>query len=672
MKKKLTTMLYGGDYNPEQWPEKSWNDDIKIFEEADINSVTINVFSWALLQPNENTYDFSILDKIIDKFTKKNFKIVLATATAALPAWMFKKYPDVARVDYQGRRHVFGQRHNACPNSPNYLRLMQKLVDKIAQRYASNSNIVVWHINNEYGGNCYCDNCQSAFRKWLKNRYQTVEKLNSAWNMNFWSHTIYEWDEIVVPNELGDAFGPENSETTVAGLSVDYLRFQSESMLNTFKLEKQIIESYDPDTLITTNFHGLPNKQTDYASWAKEQDIIAYDSYPTFETPAFETAFMYDMMRGLGNGNPFMLMESTPSQVNWQAYSPLKRPGQLRATEFQAVAHGADTVQYFQLKQSLGATEKFHGAVISHSDSTDTRAFKEVAQLGHDLKKISSDIMHTTTSAKVGILFDWANYWSVEYMATITQDLNYTKLIHDYYKALYNNNVTVDVIDIDSDFSKYDLLVAPLLYMVKDGLGKKIEDYVANGGNFLTTYFSGLVNESDKIYPGGYPGPLKKVTGLWVEETDAIIPQNKVTINYDDKTTCTGNLVSDIIRLEGAEAIATYASEFYAGTPAVTKNNFGKGVAYYVGTHLDDSGLTHLFKYLITKIGLSQLSTNINPSLDITERHNEKDTFYFILNMSNEPQELPSEFKNSQFIDILTSSKPENTLDPWAVTILKK
>ena len=323
MKRELPHFLYGGDYNPEQWPEETWAEDIKVFKQADINSATINVFSWALLEPQEGKYDFTKLDKIIKELMAADFDIVLATSTAAMPAWMFKKYPDVARVDYQGRRHVFGARHNFCPSSKNYRRLAKNLVEQLAKRYSGNPHIVAWHVNNEYGGNCYCEECQTEFQQWLKARYQSLDNLNHAWNMNVWSHTIHDWDEIVVPNELGDAWGPEGSETIVAGLSIDYLRFQSTQMLDLFKMEKRIIEKYDPTTLVTTNFHSLPNKMIDYQQWASAQDIISYDSYPAYDAPVYQPAFLYDLMRSLKH-QPFMLMESTPSQVNWQPYSPLK------------------------------------------------------------------------------------------------------------------------------------------------------------------------------------------------------------------------------------------------------------------------------------------------------------------------------------------------------------
>ena len=673
MKQGLPTVLYGGDYNPDQWPETDWDDDIKAFKQADINSATINVFSWALLEPREGEYDFEKLDHIVAKLSRADFKIVMATSTAAMPAWMFKKYPDVARVDYQGRRHVFGQRHNFCPSSPNYRRLAGRLVDQLARRYAGNSHIVAWHVNNEYGGNCYCENCRRAFQEWLKQRYQTLDNLNQAWDNNVWSHTIYDWDEIQVPNELGDAWGAEGTHTIVAGLSVDYLRFQSDAMLSLYNLEKQTIEKYDKQTPILTNFHGTPNKWIDYHAWAKDQDIIAYDSYPAYDDPAYVAAFRYDLMRGLKH-QPFMLMESTPSQVNWQPYSPLKRPNQMRATELQAVAHGADTVQYFQLKQAVGGSEKFHGAVISHSQRTDTRAFQEVARLGHDLKKTGADFKDAATPAKAAIVFDWSNFWAFEYVAGITQDLQYVPLILDYYRQFYQHQIPVDVIGVDDDFSQYDLIVAPVLYMVKKGLGEKISDYVQNGGHLLTTYASGMVDESDNVYLGGYPGPLSRVLGIWVEETDATVPGQTVKVAFDQSAQqYEGRLLCDQIHLTGSKtrALAHYASEFYAGTPAVVENIFGKGLAWYVGTRLDDQGLGKVIERVIDQTGLAGL-TSQTTDLEITRRVKDGQELYFVLNLRNESRQLPTDLQQAGFVDILTGAAPKAKLEPWDVEILKR
>lgn len=665
---QLSRFLYGGDYNPEQWPEDTWANDIQVFKQAHLNSATINVFSWALLEQKEGEYNFSKLDKIVKELSDANFDIVLATATAAMPAWMFKKYPDVARVDYQGRRHVFGQRHNFCSNSKNYQVLASKLVKKIVSRYYKNPHIKVWHVNNEYGGNCYCDNCQNTFRDWLKYKYKNLETLNKAWNMNVWSHRIYDWDEIVVPNELGDAWGAEGTETIVSALSLDYLRFQSESLLKLFKMEKAIIKKYDPVALVTTNFHALPNKLLDYQKWAKEQDIISYDSYPSYNMPTYQSAFLYDLMRSLKH-QPFMLMESTPAQVNWQPYSPLKRPGQMAATELQAVAHGADTVQFFQLKQAIGGSEKFHSAVISHSQRTDTRVFKEVTELGEKLEKTGSTILGSKTKAKVGIVFDWNNFWSYEYIDGITQDLDYVESILDYYKQLYKRNIPTDIISVDDDFSQYDLVVAPVLYMIKSGLAEKIDQYVKRGGNFVASYLSGIVNENDSVYLGGYPGPLKDVLGIWVEESDAVIPGQKITVSLDSNN-YQANLICDLLHLEGAHALGNYNSEFYKETPAVSENKWGKGTSWYIGTQLDEAGLSKIFDHLISIVNIKSL-IETKTDLEITKRVTKSGKeLYFVLNMSNDTKDLPSEF--DAYKNLFTDKSANKKMKAWEVQLLSK
>lgn len=665
---QLSRFLYGGDYNPEQWPEDTWANDIQVFKQAHLNSATINVFSWALLEQREGEYDFSKLDKIVKELSDANFDIVLATATAAMPAWMFKKYPDVARVDYQGRRHVFGQRHNFCSNSKNYQVLASKLVKKIVSRYYKNPHIKVWHVNNEYGGNCYCDNCQNAFRDWLKYKYKNLETLNKAWNMNVWGHRIYDWDEIVVPNELGDAWGAEGTETIVSALSLDYLRFQSESLLKLFKMEKAIIKKYDPVALVTTNFHALPNKLLDYQKWAKEQDIISYDSYPSYNMPTYQSAFLYDLMRSLKH-QPFMLMESTPAQVNWQPYSPLKRPGQMAATELQAVAHGADTVQFFQLKQAIGGSEKFHSAVISHSQRTDTRVFKEVTELGEKLEKTGSTILGSKTKTKVGIVFDWNNFWSYEYIDGITQDLDYVESILDYYKQFYKRNIPTDIISVDDDFSQYDLVVAPVLYMIKSGLAEKIDQYVKKGGNFVASYLSGIVNENDSVYLGGYPGPLKDVLGIWVEESDAVIPGQKITVSLDNNN-YQANLICDLLHLEGAHALGNYNSEFYKETPAVSENKWGKGTSWYIGTQLDEAGLSKIFDHLISIVNIKSL-VETKTDLEITKRVTKSGKeLYFVLNMSNDTKDLPSEF--DAYKNLFTDKSANKKMKAWEVQLLSK
>ena len=658
MKAKFNKMLYGGDYNPEQWPKDVWQQDMELFDKAGINSATINVFSWARIQPAEEVYDFRELDEIVDTLAKAGKQIVLATSTAALPAWMVKRYPEVARVDYEGRRHKFGQRHNACPNSPVYRHFVKELTARLAERYGSHEHVVCWHINNEYGGECYCENCEKAFRVWLRKKYGTIEALNKAWNLTFWGHNIYDWDEVVLPNALSEGIEgeeePGNEKTAFAGISIDYRRFNSDSILDNFRLERDTIRQYDRDTLVTTNLMGT-YKGLDYFKWAKEMDIVSWDNYPSYDTPWSTVAMRHDLMRGLKNA-PFMLMEQTPSQQNWQPYNSLKKPGQMRAQSWQTVAHGADKIQVFQLRRSVGGCEKFHGAVIGHAGSDQTRVFREVAQLGEELNRIGDSIIGSKTESKVGIMFDWDNYWALEYTSGPNKDLKYVDQITRYYEYFYSKNMSVDLIPVDADFSRYDLVAAPVLYMVKEGMAKALERYVAEGGTLVTGFMSGIVNESDNVHLGGYPGPLRALAGIWAEEIDALAPEQSNEILFTDGTKACCGLLCDILHLEGAEEIARYGSNFYAGTPAVTKNAFGKGYTYYVGSVLSEDGLAKVLDLACDGAGVASVIGE-ETELEVTRRISDAGAIYFVMNFKDQELPLPTVFAGKK--DLLSGQTME-------------
>lgn len=653
MKTPFTRILYGGDYNPNQWPREVWNEDMRLFKKAGINSATVNVFSWAKLQPNEETYDFSELDDVIDMLGKENLDIVLATSTAAMPAWLAKKYPEVTRVDFEGRRHKFGQRHNHCPDSPVWRRYARQLASELAKRYGKNPHVTCWHINNEYNTGCYCENCEKAFRVWLRKKYGSLEALNAAWNTEFWGHTFYDWDEIVAPNSLADGMGfGWTRKTAFAGISLDYDRFLSDSLLENYKMERDAIREHDPDTPITTNLMGT-YKGLDYFKWAKEMDIVSWDNYPAYNTPWSETAMRHDLMRGLKN-QPFMLMEQTPSQQNWQAYNSLKRPGQMRAQSYQTIAHGADTIQFFQLRRSKGACEKFHGAVISHSGSEETRVFQECSQLGAELAALGSQLLGADNPAQVGILFDWDNYWALEYTSGPSVDLKYCNQIHQYYRYFYDRHIPVDMVPMDGDFSRYKAIVAPVLYMVKEGVAEALTAFVEAGGTLITGFMSGIVDQSDNVHLGGYPGPLRKLCGVWAEEIDALAPEQSNTLKFMDGSQSKCGLLCDILHLEGAQALAVYGEDFYAGAPAVTKNAYGKGTVYYVGTQPEAQGLDKILDSLTGQGEIHPLIPD-RTQLEVTRRVKDGTEFWFILNLTGKPQPLPESFAGET--DMLTGEK---------------
>ncbi|MFC9707911.1 beta-galactosidase [Paenibacillus sp. NPDC056933] len=650
---KLPKMFYGGDYNPEQWDHETHLEDLRMFKLAGIDIATINVFSWALIQPDEVTYNFEGLDQLINSLYESGVYICLATSTAAHPAWMAKKYPDVLRVDADGRKRKFGGRHNSCPNSPTYRKYSERIADKLAELYKDHPAVLVWHISNEYGGDCYCDNCEKAFRVYLKERYQTLDQLNKAWNTNFWGHTFYDWDEIVLPSNLSEHWGNNNS--TLQGISLDYSRFNSDSMLDCYRLEYDAIKKHIPDSVVTTNLMGF-FKQLDYFKWAKYMDIVSWDSYPGLATPVSFTAMAHDLMRGLKDGQPFMLMEQTPSQQNWQPYNSLKRPGVMRLWSYQSVAHGADTIMFFQLRRSVGACEKYHGAVIEHVGHENTRVFREVAELGKELQLLGDKTLDAVVEAKVAIVFDWDNWWAIEKSSGPTVALNYVDQIHKYYAAFFRRNIQVDIVSVDTDISKYDIVLAPVLYMVKPGFATKLETFVEAGGTFLTTFFSGIVNESDIVTTGGYPGELRKLLGIWVEEIDALLPEQKNRIvlkeaygNLQGEYGC--GMLCDLLHSEGAEVIAEYGDDFYKGMPVVTRNTFGQGEAWYVASDPEDRFLDDLLEQLAAAKNMDSL-LETPEGVEVTARTKDGQQYLFVMNHNATTQSY--DLGNAEAHDLLT------------------
>lgn len=601
--------LFGGDWNPEQWPEDTWEHDVELLEQAYVNEATINVFSWALLEPSEGMYDFSMLDKIVALLNRHDFSIVMATGTAAVPAWMARDYPQVMRTGVDGTHQVFGGRHNFCPSSPQFRRFARALAAKVAERYADNPGVVAWHVNNEYGnggGYCYCDTCAQAFHTWLERKYGSVEELNRAWCMNFWSHTIHDFNEVVPPVTYGDGIGTD--KCVISGLQMDYRRFQNEQMLACYRLERDAIRMFDTAKPVTTNLMGT-FKDLDYFAWGREMDVVSWDNYPGMDTQPSFTAMCHDLMRGVGGGKPFMLMEQTPNQQNWFPYCKVKRPGEVGKLSWQAVAHGADTVQFFQLKQSIGGCERFHGAVIGHDNSNRSRTYGEVATLGGDLAQRATQLMGSRIDAHVAVIFDWENYWSLEGCVGPTQGLHYPDEVHRFYRAFWKRNAAVDIVESTANLqtlSKYDIVVAPTLIMVKPGVAETLTQYVRGGGRLVTGYMSGIHNEFDLVIPGGYPGPLRELVGAWVEEIDAIAPHESIDVEIGEtKTPSRGTIVASIIESEGARSLAVYGgSDFYAGTPAVIANAVGDGEVTFIGTALDDAGMSAIIDPIIDEAGI--------------------------------------------------------------------
>ncbi len=664
---KHDKIAFGGDYNPEQWDEATWEEDMRLFKLAHIDTVTLNVFSWAALQPDENTYCFDKLDKIMKLVKDNGLKVVLATSTGAHPAWMAHRYPEILRTEFNGMKRKFGGRHNSCPNSLIYRKYSVRLAEKLAERYRDYDNIIAWHISNEYGGECYCENCEKVFRVWLKKKYGTIDEVNRVWNTSFWGHTFYDWEEIVLPNLLSEHF--EYDRTMFQGISLDYRRFNSDSILECYRLEYEAVKKYTPDIPVTTNLMGF-YKALDYQKWAKYMDVVSWDNYPSNQDTPAQIALSHELMRGVGGGRPFLLMEQTPSVTNWLPYNALKRPGVMRLWSYQAVAHGADSVMFFQMRRSIGACEKYHGAIIDHVGNEHTRVFREAAELGAELAALGDATLGTRVQRDAAILFDWDNWWSIEYSAGPSCLLKYRDEVQNYYTALYEQNIATDIIGMGDDFSEYRVIFAPILYMVKPGVAEKLKTFVAAGGTLVATFFSGYVDEHDLVTTGGYPGKLRELFGIWVEESDALPEGEKNHFIWEGERH-EATLLCDLLHLEGAVSLASYEEDFYAGMPVLTRNACGKGQAYYVAARSDAAFYRKLAAMLAEEAGIAPV-LNTPHGVEATLRRNEKNEFLFLLNHEKIEQSVTLPKDGTELLTGQAERKGNRfALPPYGVAILK-
>ncbi len=661
------SIMHGGDYNPEQWPESVWDDDVRLMQEANVNIATLPVFGWVSLQPDEDVFTFEWLDRIVDKLHRGGIRVCMATATASVPAWVDQRYPDILRVEHSGKRLQHGNRHTFCPNSPNYRRLSTDLARRLAERFGNHPALIAWHIGNEYSNTCYCDLCAEAFREWLRERYGSLGDLNTRWYTSFWGHTYTKWDQIEPPSALG--------ESAIQALKIDYDRFQSHSLQMCIRSEIDAIREFNTKLPVTTNLMGTC-KPTDYHKWAQELDIVSWDCYPSRGASPSSIAFQHSLMRGLKEGKPWMLMEQTPSQQNWQAYNALKRPGVMRLWSYQAMAHGADTVMYFQWRRGRGGCEKFHGAVVEHAGRTDVRVFQEVRTLGEELKTLGDQTLGGLVRSNVAVLFDWENWWGVEYSVGPSVDLKYVPQVSQYYSALHTNGVVADVVSPAADLSKYRVVVAPVLYMVKPGVAENLTKFVESGGILVVTYFSGVVDETDLVFEGGYPGPLRKLLGVWVEELDVLSPQECNTVKFDSdllsEQSLACGMLCERIHAEGAAVIASYTQDFYAGEPAMTVNAFGEGKAYYVGTQLQPEGIKLLLDAICDHADVRPALGVCQPDgIEVVVRESPSGTkLTYILNHNAIPERL--DLPQGNFMDLITCAevKGELELAAYGVAIL--
>ncbi len=618
-------IAFGCDYNPEQWPESVWADDMALMRELGVSLVAINIFGWSTIEPRDGVYDFDGLDAIIDLLHAHGIRVNLGTGTASTPAWLTTKHPEILPVMADGTTRFPGGRQAWCPSSPLFRERALRLVDKVAERYGSHPAVALWHVSNELGchnSHCFNEETAAAFRLWLQRRYESIDRLNDAWGTSFWSQRYSTWGEILPPKLTLSTNNPSQM--------VDYHRFSSDELLDYYRSEYAVIRQHSGGP-ITTNFMVTAHiKNMDYWSWAGDMDVIANDHYldHRLADPTAELAFSGDLTRGLAQGAPWILMEHSPGAVNWQPLNLAKQPGEMTRNSLTHVARGADGVCFFQWRASLQGSEKFHSSLLPHA-GTDTELWREVLQLGATLDRLD-EVAGSRVVADVAVVFSWESWWSADGQSRPSQSVDYLQQMHAAHGALRELGITTDVVDPGADLSGYRLVVVPGLYMASDAEAANINDYVAGGGHALVTFFSGIVDEEDRVRPGGYPGAFREMLGVRVEEFVPLDPAARVSLDNG----ATASLWTERLRSTGAEVLARYTDGPVAGVPAITRHPFGRGVGTYLATALERSGLKNLLRSMAADAGVVPVGPESDGSVEVVRRASADASYLFVINHS--------------------------------------
>jgi beta-galactosidase len=621
-------VAFGGDYNPEQWPRQTWGEDMALMRQAGVSFVTIGVFSWSWLEPAKGEYSFAWLDEVMDLLHANGIAVDLATATATPPPWLSAAHPEMLPVDRDGHTLWPGSRQAWCPSSPVYREYALALTTELARRYHDHPALALWHVSNEYACHnvpCYCDTCAAEFRRWLRNRFDGLDAMNQAWGTAFWSQRYTEWDQVLPPRRTTTLGNPTHE--------LDYSRFQSDQLLDFYRAEKAVLREHSPGVPVTTNFVTLSHfDRLDYHQWAPEQDVVSTDHYvvDTLPHPRAELAFSADLTRGLAGGRPWMLMEHSTSAVNWQPVNHAKAPGQMIRDSLTHVARGADTLGFFQFRQSQAGAEKFHSALVPHAGA-DTARFREVAELGAIAARLG-ELVGSTVEADVAIVWDYQSAWAMKGPAMPSSAVHPGEVPQTIHRLLRDRGITADVVHPGADLSAYRLVVVPTLYLVTEAHAAAIAAAATGGAHVLVTFFSGISDEHDHVRLGGYPGAFRDLLGVRVEEFFPLAPGEEVSLGDG-----AGRLWSEDLTTTGADVVDTYAAGPLAGKPATTRASVGEGVAWYVSTLPDDASLDALLGRVTDEAGVRPVAA-VPRGVDAVRRSSAEGSWLFLVNHTEADQ----------------------------------
>ncbi|WP_411374269.1 beta-galactosidase [Arthrobacter sp. MPF02] len=620
----IESIAFGGDYNPEQWPVSVRLEDLELMKEANVNFLSVGIFSWALLEPAEGQYDYAWLDDVMDNLAGIGVKVALATATAAPPAWLVRQHPEILPVTGDGTVLGPGSRRHYTPSSAVYRRYAKGITRKLAERYKDHPALALWHVDNELGchvSEFYGEEDAAAFRTWLERRYGSIAALNAAWGTAFWSQNYGSFEEILPPGVAPSTLNP--------GQQLDFQRFNSWALMDYYRDLVAVLREVTPNVPCTTNLMASSaTKSMDYFDWAKDLDVIANDHYLVAADPErnVELAFSADLTRGIAGGDPWILMEHSTSAVNWQPRNQPKMPGEMLRNSLSHVGRGADAVMFFQWRQSFAGSEKFHSAMVPHG-GRETRVWREVVDLGAALKLLEP-VRGSRVDSRAAIVFDYEAWWASEIDSKPSIDVKYLDLLRAFHRSLYLRGISVDMVHPSAPLDGYDLVLVCTLYSVTDDAAANIAAAASGGATVLVSYFSGIVDEKDHVRLGGYPGAFRELLGVRVEEFHPLLAGTQLKLS--DGTV--SSVWSEHVHLDGADALQTFTEYPLEGVPSLTRRAFGSGAAWYLATFPDRDGIEAVVDRLLAESGVAP-AADADPGVEVVRRRaDDGHSFVFAIN----------------------------------------
>jgi beta-galactosidase len=628
----LDGLAYGGDYNPEQWPEETWAEDVRLMRDAGVNLVTVGVFAWSRLEPASGRWDFDWLDRVLDLLHDHGIRADLATGTASPPPWLVRRHPEILPVDARGTRLEFGSRQTYCPSSPVWRDETIRLARVMAERYGEHPALALWHVSNEFGdelSRCWCPVTAGAFRDWLKRRYGDVDELNRAWGTTVWSQRYRAFEEIEPPRATTGPGHPAHW--------LDFERFSSDALIRLFRGEAAVLRQVTPDVPVTTNFMGA-FRQVDYWALAAAEDIVGDDAYPDPADPgsAADMAFNYSLMRSLKR-RPWLLLESATSAVSWRDVNVPKTPGRSRFDALQAIAHGSDGVMRFQWRQSRSGPEQHHSAMVGHRGAA-SRVYQETVRLGQDLARLAP-VRGTRVRSRVAMVVDWESWWAQDVPASMpSRRLRWLDQARRWHAAAASLGHAPDCVQATGPFDGYAVVLIPGLYQATEDQARALAGYAATGGHLLVGPFSGVVDATAAVHPGGPPGPLRDLVGIEVDEPWPLADGQTAALAVGDERWAVEVWQEAVAASPDTDVLGVLAGGPLAGGPALTRRRSGSGLAYYLGAVTDAPGLAAVLRLVLTDAGLD--AADLPDGVTRLTRTDGRTDYTFLLNHGDRPRDV--------------------------------